>query len=324
MKQQLTFFLCIAICTTLFGQIATTKIAPVKEKVSSSQYDSTLNFLGNNPINYIGQDFYLKGLQKKLRNYGYFDFLLDYNESVLNKENIYKGYGEFTSKYSDLAEKYFQVVEVIKDPMAAPGMAIDTTLYVNSWYIKLKEKTSGDIVYYKYNGKNEFKFPFIVVGFFEKQKKRIIGTEILIRDDFIATSSDIMTGNIITTRTGQKWKCIDLTIDEEYYNLSLILQNSLGEKIDVSYDMIFGFYRRDGRFYTIVESEYYRKLFGSLAFELILQGKINIGFTKEMCRFSWGEPKEIIITTENDKNSERWKYGKGYLEFVNNLVSAIH
>ena len=41
---------------------------------------------------------------------------------------------------------------------------------------------------------------------------------------------------------------------------------------------------------------------------LIFNGDFQIGMTKEMCRLSWGEPKDINRTITKYSTSEQWVY----------------
>jgi hypothetical protein len=323
MKKSITLLLTAMTVTISFGQITTTKVAPKVDQVDNTPYDSTENYAELSPMKYVGQELYLKGKAESLRKYGYADFVLDYNKSTLgNNSNIYKCCESYNSKYDDLNGKYFKVLDVIKHPKATSGNSTDDYLYGKKWFLKLQEKESGDIVYFQYSGQHEHAFPFIVVGFFEKQKKRVAGMEFIFSEKYLASSTEITTGKPISKTIGQVWKCVDLTIDEKYYNLSLIVENTLGEKTTVSYDGVFGKYHL-GRAYTVSEAASYRKLFGSDNFDLVLQGKVKIGFTKEMCRLSWGEPKDINETITSGKKSEQWVYDKNYLYFDNGVVTAM-
>lgn len=57
---------------------------------------------------------------------------------------------------------------------------------------------------------------------------------------------------------------------------------------------------------------------------MIMQGKIRIGMTKNMCRDSWGEPDDINITITTYGTSEQWVYGWSYVYFdKNGQITAI-
>ncbi|EPE9899418.1 hypothetical protein ACSN7Q_000534 [Flavobacterium psychrophilum] len=307
----LTVFITVAFS---FGQISTTKIEPKIEQIDNSPYDSIENFLGKDVNKYIGQEFYLKGVAESSRKYGYSNFYTDYN-----KGKHYKCCDSYNSKYDELNGKYFRVIEIIKHPKASEN----AYLYEKKFYIKLEEKISKDIVYFEYNSQFQHEFPFVVVGFFEKQKKMSIGKVFIFADrTFGTTTTDINTGKTISTKTGQKWKCTNLTIEEKYYTVSLIVQNSIGENVWIDYDGVYGKYRK-GMVYTNEEADNYIKKFGTITFNEILQGKVNIGMTKEMCRLSFGMPKSINETLTAEKKSEQWVYKDKYLYFDNGILTTI-
>ena len=323
MRKAFTFLLAVIALEISFGQITTTKVAPNAEQEENSTYDSSVNFLELSPMKYLGQDLYLKGKSEVLRKYGYADFVLDYNKSGnLNERNIYKCCESFNSKYDDMNGRYFRVLDVIKHPKSVSDNLVDNYLYGENWFLKLKEKESSDIVYFEYKAKFEHSFPFIVVGFFEKQNKRVTGMEFVFSENYLSSSRDVATGKLVSNSIGQVWKCIGLTIDEKYYNLCLIVENKLGEKTFVLYDFVFS-KNQIGSVYTVSQVAHYRKLFGSDNFNLILQRKVKIGFTKEMCRLSWGEPKSINETITSSVKSEQWVYDENYLYFDNGVVTAI-
>lgn len=326
-----TLIIVLSVMTSVsFGQITTTKVAkvaPKTDQVDNTPYDSTLNFLGKDVYRYKGQELYLKGKAERFRKYGYDNFVLDYTKDALLNTNIYKccnssGY----SKYEGLAGKYFKVLEIIKHPKAEQS----EYLYGKKFYLKLQEKESNDIVYYEYDSARTYSFPFIVVGFFEKQKNLVVGKEFVLADKVLKGLAliDIQTGKVVTTKTGQKWKCTDLTIEEEWFTLSLVLENSLGEKITMSHEKVFDEWSY-GRAYTpyaayaVYAADYCTKVFGQKNFDSILQGKVKIGMTREMCKLSWGKPRSINKTITSGMRSEQWVYSDNYLYFDNGILTAI-
>tara|TARA_B110000046_G_C12965282_1_gene386402 strand:- start:432 stop:1400 length:969 start_codon:yes stop_codon:yes gene_type:complete len=321
MKRTLTILITAMTVTATYGQITTTKVASKVEQTDNTPYDSTINFLGKDVYKYVGQELYLNGIAESLRKYGYKGFSIDYSKSSLtNKSNVYECCDSYNSKYDKLTGKYFTVLEVIKHPKAAES----EYLYAKKFYLKLQEKEKKDIVYYEYDSQFEHSFPFIVVGFFENQKIQIIGKKFVFTDRILNVSTgsgiDIITGKPLTITTGEKWRCTDLTIEEKYYSLALVVENLKGEKTTVSYDATF-----DSRkfAYTSQEAETYHKKFGVEIFNLILKGKVKIGMTKEMCELSWGKPKSINETITSGKKSEQWVYSDNYLYFDNGIVTAM-
>jgi hypothetical protein len=73
--------------------------------------------------------------------------------------------------------------------------------------------------------------------------------------------------------------------------------------------------------------ERYNKLmkkYGKNFAETIINNKVSIGMTKEMCRDSWGAPNSINKTTNAYGYSEQWVYGDGYyLYFDNGKLTTI-
>jgi hypothetical protein len=64
--------------------------------------------------------------------------------------------------------------------------------------------------------------------------------------------------------------------------------------------------------------------YGASNAEIILQGKIRIGMTKNMCRDSWGEPDDINKTITSYGTNEQWVYGYSYVYFdENGQITAI-
>ncbi len=314
----------LILCNTVYGQITTTKVAPKAEQVDNTPYDSTKNFLAEKVQKYLGQELYLKGLSESIRKYGYSGFVIDYKEASLsNDKNIYKCCESYHSKYIELAEKYFTVLEVIKHPKATSGNSTDESLYGKKWFLKLKEKESNDIVYFEYSENYEHSFPFIVVGYFVKLKQTEINKEFIVRGKNWLTSGimyDMNTGNAVSEfLPGNKWTCVDVTIDEKYYSLSLILQNQKGEQIPLSVDNS----KRTNWVFNKDQAEIYKKIYGLENWNLILESKVKIGMTKEMCELSWGKPKSINETITSQNKSEQWVYSQGYLYFEKGVLTTI-
>ena len=75
------------------------------------------------------------------------------------------------------------------------------------------------------------------------------------------------------------------------------------------------------------ERAYRNKLinkFGKRRALLILEGKVELGFTKEMCAESWGAPYDINRTITRYSVSEQWVYGLDcYLYFEGDKLVAI-
>lgn len=66
------------------------------------------------------------------------------------------------------------------------------------------------------------------------------------------------------------------------------------------------------------------KKYGSEKGKIIGDGIVRIGFTKQMCVDSWGEPQSINRTTSKYGVNEQWIYGIGnYLYFDDGILTTI-
>ena len=321
MRKIATVFIFLLLTTSTFAQISKTKITEKKNIISTKPYDSLKNFLESNVYGYVNQNLYLLEQSESLRKYGYRDFVVDYLlRDYYDKSNVYKGYGNHSSRYEDLNGRYFKVLGVHPHPR----QEYDKLLYGKTFFLELEEQKTKDTVFFKYNAESENSFPFLVTGFYEKQKKMLVNKKFVFTNRILRVSSgsglDITTGKPLTIKTGEKWTCIDLTVEEKYFSLSLVVRNSLGETTVVSYDSVF-----DDRKFAYTSEQAYRCItkFGSINFNLILQGLVKIGMTSEMCKLSLGEPIKINKTISAGRNSEQWVYEKNYLYFENNILTTI-
>ena len=64
--------------------------------------------------------------------------------------------------------------------------------------------------------------------------------------------------------------------------------------------------------------------FGNENGTLIADGKVAIGMTKEMCKYSWGTPSWTDKTITEQTVYEKWHYGYGYiLNFIDDKLTVI-
>lgn len=317
MKFHFLILLQLVIVKSSLSQISTTKVTEPPKQVTTP-YDSVLNYMGKDVYAYIGQDLYLKGVNIDLQKYGYDGFSLDYTKDQYDKANVYKCCVNSNSLYEGIVGKYFKVTNIFKHPKTE----LLPSLYGKYYYLQLVEKQSGDTVYFEYDSEYEHTFPFLVVGYYTKLQKVFIGLDFVFKDELLKDELDITTAMPITTTTGEKWKCIELTIEEKHYNLSLIVENTKGEKVFISVESLIGKYS-SGNGFPLKEANNYAKKFGADNWKTILQGKVRIGMTAEMCRISWGEPKDINQTITGKTKSEQWVYSENYLYFTNGVLTTI-
>lgn len=75
------------------------------------------------------------------------------------------------------------------------------------------------------------------------------------------------------------------------------------------------------------EAEYRAELvqkYGKYNADLILSGRVRVGFTKEMCILSWGKPYDINRNINQYGTYEQWVYNLGcYLYFDDDKLTTI-
>ena len=285
-------------------------------------YDSLSNFLGEAVASYTGQELFLKALPLSSQELGYPGFILKYkndNDLLNDEKNIYKCCDGYNSRYIDLAGKHFHVIEVIKHPKAKKN----EEEYKDEFYLKLNETSSGDQLYYKYNTDSEYTFPFVVMGYYEKQKQLYTGKEYIFANEIVSGLKDIATGKAIPAVIGQKWKCTDLIIDKRTGEMRLIIENPKKQKSQIPFEEIID-NAEVKKVYTAAEAASYTKKFNSYNFNRILQRKIRAGMTTEMCRMAWGNPIDIKETGSGGNKTTTWIYPSGTISFRNNKAVKIN
>ena len=289
----------------IYSQITTTKIINKEEVSTGSPYDGTVNFLGTNAEKYVGQELYVIGKPKSLQEYGYDGFYTNCKKNY--RSSTYKSNSRYKSTYSELAGKYFKVLEVIKQ-----------TDDSERFFLKLEQKESKEIVYFDYYSKYYTSFPFMVISYFDNLKKSYIGKEYIVRTKWSPETKDIKTGNLIS-KLDDKWKCVDLTIEEENFHTVLILENIKGEQI------IAEIYNLNNTNFCFTKeiSDNYEAKFGSIVWKTILEGNVVMGMTSEMCELSWGKPKAKNETLNSGNKDEQWVYSNNYLYFENGKLKTI-
>jgi len=315
MKQIIIFFILLFYSFDLSAQITVTGAPEKKNEIDNAPYDSTKNFLGENVYKYLGQTLYLKEKSEVLRRYSYKGFVLDYNKSSTDLKNVYKCCDGINSKYSDLAGLYFDVIDVHKHPQASEN----TRLFGTTYFLELREQKSGDKVYFEYKAEFEHSFPFIVVGYFEKFKESNLGRKLVVRGrnwwDGDLSMTDIRTGELVSLIPGSIWEIVDLTIEDTFYSMVFLIQNKDSETVQISPSSA-----DDNRFvFEYDEAKSYEEKFGTEDWNTILNRKINIGFTEEMAKLAWGEPKEI---NRSSHGRDQWVYDGQYLYFENGKIVA--
>jgi hypothetical protein len=306
----------LALSNITFSQIGSIKVAEEKKE---PQYDSTLNFLGKNPELYKGTKLYLPGKSKQLRGYGYDNFKSKKNFDSFG--DVYKCCAEnskFNTNYGAIAGKTFEVLDVAKKVHAARGGG---TVHIGDYILTLKNLDDGSIAYYKYSDQFEHSFPFVDMRYFEKIKRDNVGKRYIVKENSFNLGKPIVDieGKELDSVWNQTWKCTDVLVEEQYFQLALLLENQNGVKIVFDTDDC-----DDEKFIIPLEkANEYSTDFGSF-WNTILRNRVAVGMSKKMVEISWGQPEDINQTVFEGAVTEQWVYKSGnYVYFKNGIVEAI-
>jgi len=280
-----------------FAQINITTRAEKILKVE--KYDSLSNFLGENYMAYIGQELFVLPKSENLRRYGYEGF---YEEP---EGKYYKPLKPSSlssnTKYEMLEGKTFKVVDVF-----LKGKDI-----VNRDIIYFKLETEDDTLFYKYNARSKYSFPFVVLGYMDKLKKNYIGTRHCLRSINDKSLIDYVTGENVKMIPGTYWKCSDIIVDSKNYDIQMLFTNEKGETIS----------NKDSHYKSLFIPEVIAKKliakYGKSMFDIAINGKIKVGMTEELVKVSWGEPKDINYSSYGSQ----WVYDGQYIYFKNGRVT---
>lgn len=186
----------------------------------------------------------------------------------------------------------------------------------------------------------------LLVGYYEKLKQRYIGktfiytgraygrgSQFIVEPYLDHLAIDLTTQEKINLFADSAWVCKDIQLVEEnrYMHLYAFFVND-NRLIKVRIDNIHFKGEKHTFFSCFMEESAYEKWVDSLCqrygneyCHLIIQKKVKIGMTQDMCIDSWGEPDDINRTTTNSDVSEQWVYDKRglYLYFTNGILTAI-
>lgn len=250
------------------------------------------------------------------------------------------------STRSDLKKgNYYRVDEILPDD-------VDKGLYhrlsltdVNTG----KRVEEGDIFTEKYN------FKWVVLGHYEKMKSLYVnkifiylGKKGYVRyhkkqDDLINLETDTVTRNIEIETI---WTCVDIQVklrkkgdwmdtdkrspivlifdNPQYGKHYCYLEDESGKPYKNIYEdempLVCGKFQLKSYYDNMITAKNQKKAdlihkYGTSTANLIVEGKIRIGMTKNMCRDSWGEPDKINKTITTYGTREQWIYGNSYVYF---------
>lgn len=284
-------------------------------------YDSINNFVKGDLAQYTGQELWLKSLPENQQELGYANFLTNFKkfDNLNDGKNVYKCCDGYNSKYSELENKHFYVEMVFTNERKDKS----TREKVTDTFFKLIEKSSGDALYYFIDPTmSEYTFPFVVMGYLEKQKNILKDRKFVFAEEIIINSKDINTRKAIKAELGSIWNYIDITVDKYTCDLSLIAKDKKGQTISVSINEVLNT-NSPKKVYLAEEAKKMLKRFGEFNYARILQQKIASNMNKDAIKLSWGEPIEIIENGTGNRKTETWIYTMGKITFRGNTIIKI-
>lgn len=306
----LTIFFAVSLTANAQG-IPTRAAAPsqINQNTVPKAAFGTENFLGNAPEGYIGQELCLVGKWVSLREYGW--------------ENICQGlslcdYRSSGTPYERLAGKCFEVLAVI--PV--------TNNILTDALLRLKDKGSGEVWTYNYSSKYKSQFPFLAPAYIAHLNTSLKGKEFVSRgwNGVVEINADgqvpeVNSGEMVSFAAGTMWTCAEVTVEQTYYSVVMVLRNSSGKEV------FFPAEASDNPQHILHKEtfEQSKAKFGSTGADAIIKGTVFIGMHKDAAILSWGVPDKINETLNASGKREQWVYDKQkqFLYIENGKVSAI-
>lgn len=223
---------------------------------------------------------------------------------------------QIITDYDSVIGKYYLVSNVTMS---------DNNFYLTHYCIELKEKESGEIVYFIFdvNSKKFDNFStiiFLTLGYYEKMKKTYVNQE------FYANRSKYQTfetNKDVNIPFKTKFKCIDVGVElDQYSSFYAIMENP-------KYGKVRGVFEEDQinkirNFVPISEYNLCIKRYGSYYGPLVMKKQVTLGMTRSMVREIKGNAKKVNYTEGSYGLHEQWVYGGGtYIYFENDRVTSI-
>lgn len=342
MKKILSFLITIFFGTTVFAQITSYKVEkPTPGTRVIAPYDSLTNIIRANLPSLVGQKVQVLPQNKRST--------LDLdrgrtlykgrpsnwntkNSLVVNPDTRFTSYN---TKFGTFDNEVFDIVGVDSLQYEYSKamhffLKVTNAKYPTPHYLEVGMCSEG--------GLNDLYISdLIIVGYFDKLKERSRGKKfvnkytdnhsLLGMSDVIFKLSD---GNpLASIPENHIWEVTDVAFvqTDNYTGISYILSSPtikdvfcrVGTSDLQPYEEFVAEQKRTKDW----ENSMIRK-YGRTNGNLIIQGKVKIGFTKQMCKDAWGEPQSINTSTRTWGTHEQWVYGLGsYLYFENGKLTSI-
>lgn len=305
--KNILIILFISLTCNSHSQIKIGNEAVIKND-KSQKYDSTYNFPKEKLYSLVGQELYVKPLEKTLQKYGYRHFYSD----IDNKKIYYPNRMRTFSESDKLSGKIYKVINIISKEKTKG----DYDSYIEgmdrnyNYYIQLTD--NDEILYFHYNGLLS-SYPFICMGYFEKIKKENIGKIFLYKKRKFNVVYDYITGEKIELNPLEEWECSDVVLNPSNYEIDLIFKDKNGKSFSADYQN-HGIYMKSAEI-----CDTYNKLYNE-NYILAMNNKICIGMEDVLVILAWGIPEKINMTP----NNEQWVYDDQYVYIKNGKVEYFN
>lgn len=299
MKKLVTAIVLCLVCPLSFAQIKVVDTKQNKEEVIIPEYDSTKNFLGcENVTSYTGQTLFVlpKAETSKVWGYDYF-YSLPYYYDTFRHSNTHFGRdaeeSKYRTKYEDLAEKYFVVDSVVKNPSPI-FEECDFLLYLT------EQGNEQNKCCYVYQGSFISTFPFLVVSHFNYLSKKYIGKDYLFMTDNVISWKKLT--DIIVNKDG----CLEFEFDNN------------GQNEYILFDKLFP---KNGEKHLFTKEEWqtYTTTYGTDMMKCVVNGTTKVGMPDVLLTMALGIPKTIHSSSDGTK---QYVYGNLYVYVKNGKVTS--
>lgn len=297
----ITFFLC----TVMYAH-AQLNIVPKNDGLkeytvtNAHPYDSLTNVEKRSYASLPGQTLFMHGARNDSR--GYYEVFFTGNFLNGGKHPVYKVDGMSVTPAKEVVGKYYEVLKVW----------IKTTPYGSGCCLLLREKESGDEVYYK-----PYMYPLSMtcLGYYEKLK-RFVGQTFF----SLAKRVETENGQIITPAEGAEYRCVDVGLKMNSDGAFLLMEGTDGVRVEafpIGGDEVYEFVST-ARIASLTEQ--YGKKYG----ERIAFRKVETGMTKEMVIAAWGEPYRKSEVKKEEGTLESWSFSDNrYVEILDGKVVNV-
>lgn len=298
------------------GQIKSFTAATSLDKPTKVSYDSTTNFVGENAELLIGQALFVIPKPEELQRFGYHNFYDKYEDTNNHLASI--------KTYEAFAGKIFWVEEVL--PHTGKSDYYKTKLV-----LKLKSQTNDTTYYYLYDWHTNKLFPFIIMGFYVKEKINCVGKQIVLKNknpwESVSNEQkvpihDVLTGLPIPIDPEVVWNVKELLIDQKHGELAYMITNRQDKTFTIALNAINDYHRRGGPC-ALLYDEQLKEIHEHQPdfYKLIMEARICINMTRDMVLMACGAPEEI----RNTSSGELWIYSSGkYLTFKNGILKSFY